>query len=60
MEKLKLKTVRPFVFDNLFLRDHKDDISINKIRAEAICDYVDSYIENVLMSKAAEQLSGQL
>lgn len=57
MEKIKLQTVRPFVFDNLILRNQ--DIQKNYIQtlSQAVCNYVDDYIENVLIPKAAEQLT---
>ncbi|XP_012285624.1 double-strand break repair protein MRE11 [Orussus abietinus] len=59
VQKLKLKTVRPFVFDNLFL-DDEENISKNYIEkgAESIYEYVDNYIENMMIPKAAKQLTG--
>lgn len=58
MKSLKLKSVRPYIFDNMILSDHdikaQDCISL----ADSISHYVDQYIENELIPKVAEQLTG--
>lgn len=59
MKSLKLKSVRPYIFDNMILRDH----DINKIQdcvslADSVSQYVDQYIENELIPKVTEQLTG--
>lgn len=59
MKTIQLKTVRPFVFEDLLLKEYKDEISTFKIRSEAVEEFVDNYIENVLISKAAEQQTGK-
>ncbi|XP_076239409.1 double strand break repair nuclease mre11 [Calliopsis andreniformis] len=59
MKKLKLKTVRPFVFDNLVLQEQeipKDDFSASP--STAVYNFVDKYIEDKLIPQAAEQLTG--
>lgn len=58
MKSLKLKSVRPYVFSNMILHDH--DIKVGVSVAESICQYVDQYIENELMPKVTEQLTGVL
>ncbi|XP_076655737.1 double strand break repair nuclease mre11 isoform X2 [Halictus rubicundus] len=58
MKKLKLKTVRPFVFDNLFLEDEDIEVNYGLTLSESVYKFVDNHIENVLIPKAAEQLSG--
>ncbi|XP_046627538.1 double-strand break repair protein MRE11 isoform X1 [Neodiprion virginianus] len=58
LQKHKLKTVRPFVFDTINVDDN-NDIKIQPL--EKLCNtieyYVDNYIENVMMQTAAAQLS---
>lgn len=58
MKSLKLKSVRPYIFENMILSDHDikthDCISL----ADSVSQYVDRYIENELMPKVAEQLTG--
>lgn len=58
MKSLRLKSVRPYIFDNMILSDHdikaQDCISL----ADSISHYVDQYIENELIPKVAEQLTG--
>lgn len=60
MKSLKLKSVRPYIFENLILSDHDikthDCISL----ADSVSQYIDRYIENELMPKVAEQLTGML
>lgn len=60
MKSLKLKSVRPYIFENMILSDH--DIKIHDCisLADSISQYVDRYIENELMPKVAEQLTGML
>lgn len=59
LQKLKLKTVRPFVFHSINLNDNKD-IKTNSLKklSDTIENYVDNYIENVMMPLAAEQITG--
>ncbi|EFN86093.1 Double-strand break repair protein MRE11 [Harpegnathos saltator] len=57
MKSIKLNSIRPFVFDNMILRDHHD-IKVGISLAESISQYVDQYIENNIMCKVAEQLTG--
>ncbi|KAL6445377.1 hypothetical protein ACFW04_002289 [Cataglyphis niger] len=58
MKSLRLKSVRPYIFDNMILSNHdikaQDCISL----ADSISHYVDQYIENELIPKVAEQLTG--
>lgn len=58
MKPLRLKSVRPYIFDNMILSDHdikaQDCISL----ADSISQYVDQYIENELMPKVVKQLTG--
>lgn len=56
VRSLKLKSVRPYVFDNMILCDH--DIKVGVSLAESICHYVDQYIENDIVPKVTEQLTG--
>nr|XP_033333877.1 double-strand break repair protein MRE11-like isoform X1 [Megalopta genalis]XP_033333878.1 double-strand break repair protein MRE11-like isoform X1 [Megalopta genalis] len=58
MKRLKLKTVRPFVFDNLILADEKIQNDHDVSLSESVFNYVDNYIENEIIPKASEQLSG--
>ncbi|XP_046736595.1 double-strand break repair protein MRE11 isoform X2 [Diprion similis] len=59
LQKLKLKTVRPFVFDTLNVDDNNDiKIQSSEKISDSIEKYVDNYIENIMMPKAADQLSG--
>lgn len=58
MKTLPLKTVRPFVFEDLILNEHHDEITTFKSRSEAVEEFVDNYIENVLIPQAAEQQTG--
>lgn len=60
MKNLKLKSVRPYVFDNMILHDHHIRIRNCVSLADSIKQYVDQYIENELMPKVAEQLTGML
>ena len=55
MKTLKLKTVRPFVFEDIVLNDYNDEITTFKSRPEAVEEFIDNYIENVLIPQAAEQ-----
>ncbi|XP_043247930.1 double-strand break repair protein MRE11 [Colletes gigas] len=57
MKKIKLQTVRPFVFDNLILCDQNISANYNQSLSESVYTFVDDYIENVLVPKAAEQLT---
>ncbi|KYN11165.1 Double-strand break repair protein MRE11A [Trachymyrmex cornetzi] len=58
IKPLKLQSVRPFIFDNLILHDHDIKMRNCVSLANAISQYVDQYIENNIMSKVAEQLTG--
>lgn len=60
MKSLKLKSVRPYVFDNMILSDHDIKIQDCISLSDSIRQYVDRYIENELMPKVAEQLTGML
>lgn len=63
MKKLKLNTVRPFVFDNIILYNNPEIEEKRKSQfissnANIISDYVDKYIEDKLIPKAVAQLTG--
>lgn len=58
IKPLKLQSVRPFIFDNLILHDHDIKMRNCVSLANAISQYVDQYIENNIMPKVAEQLTG--
>lgn len=58
MKNLKLKSTRPFIFDNMILNDHDIKIGDCVSVADSISQYVDQYIENELIPKVAEQLTG--
>ncbi|XP_054002980.1 double-strand break repair protein MRE11 isoform X1 [Hylaeus anthracinus] len=58
MKKLKLKTVRPFVFDNLILSDQNISNDYTESLSQSVYNFVDNYVENVLMPQAAGQLTG--
>lgn len=58
LEKLKLQTVRPFIFDNLILKDEEIPKNYAERLSESIFKFIDNYIQNELMPKAALQLSG--
>jgi len=58
MKSLKLKSIRPYVFDNMILRDHDIKIQDCVSLADSISQYVDQYIENELIPKVTEQLTG--
>ncbi|XP_001603844.2 double-strand break repair protein MRE11 [Nasonia vitripennis] len=70
MKYLKVKTIRPFVYSRLNLDQHNVGLSnfqyrpgpfgkiISKKRTEAVQDFVDSYIENVLLPQTREQETG--
>lgn len=57
---LKLKSVRPFVFDNMILSNHDIKPQGCISLADAVSEYVDRYIENELMPKVVEQITGML
>lgn len=58
MKSLKLKSVRPYVFDNMILHDHNIQAGGYLSLADAVNEYVDQYIEDELLPKATEQLTG--
>jgi len=58
IKNLRLKSVRPYVFENMILRDHDIKIENYVSLADSVCQYVDQYIENELIPKAAKQLTG--
>jgi len=58
IKKLELKSVRPFVFENMILRDHDIKIGNCVSLADSVSQYVDQYIENELMPKVVKQLTG--
>lgn len=58
METLRLNTVRPFVFADVVLNDCEDEISKFKGRSEAVEEFVDNYIENIMIPEAAAQQTG--
>ncbi|XP_076389357.1 double strand break repair nuclease mre11 isoform X2 [Megachile rotundata] len=58
MKPLKLKTVRPFVFDNLILREQNIRKDYTQPLSKSVYNFIDNYIENTLIPKAATQLSG--
>jgi len=60
MKSLKLKSVRPYVFENFILSDHDIKMDDCISLADSVSQYVDRYIENELMPKVAEQLTGML
>ncbi|XP_076672396.1 double strand break repair nuclease mre11 [Andrena cerasifolii] len=57
MKKLKLKTVRPFVFDNLILKDEDIPTSLSHASTMDVYNFVDQYIEHKLIPKASLQLT---
>ncbi|XP_043668243.1 double-strand break repair protein MRE11 [Vespula pensylvanica] len=63
MKKLKLNTVRPFVFDNIILYNNPEIEEKRKSQfissnTNIISEYVDKYIEDKLIPKAVAQLTG--
>lgn len=60
MKDLKLKSVRPYIFENMILRDHdiKSKVGNYISMQETVLKYVDHYIENEIMPKVAKQLTG--
>lgn len=60
MKNLRLKSVRPYIFDNMILSDHDIKIQDCISLSDSVRQYVDRYIENELMPKVAEQLTGML
>lgn len=63
MKKLKLNTVRPFVFDSVVLYNNpeieeKRKTQLTYSNTSIIFEYVDKYIENKLIPKAVGQLTG--
>lgn len=60
MQNLKLKSVRPFVFDNMILHDHNIRTRNCVSSADSIKQYIDQYIQNELIPKVVEQLTGIL
>lgn len=58
LKPLPLKTVRPFVFDNVVLREHEIKKDFTRPLAVSICNFIDRYIEKELIRKAALQLTG--
>lgn len=60
MEPIKLETVRPFVFDSIHLKDADVPADYTKPLADFVCEYIDEYIQNFLIPKAALQLTGLL
>ncbi|CAK9820856.1 Double-strand break repair protein MRE11 [Anthophora plagiata] len=57
MKKLKLQTVRPFVFSNLILQDEDIPKNYTESLSASVCNFVDKHIENVLIPEAATQLT---
>lgn len=55
---MKLQTVRPFIFDNLILEDEEIPQNYNEPLSESVHNFVDNYIQDELMPKAATLLSG--
>lgn len=60
MKNLRLKSVRPYIFDSMILSDHDIKIQDCISLSDSVRQYVDRYIENELMPKVAEQLTGML
>ena len=58
LKPLPLKTVRPFVFDNVILKDHEIEKDLSRPLAVSVCNFIDRYIENEIIRKAALQLTG--
>lgn len=58
IQSIKLETVRPFVFDSISLKDMDIKPDLTRPRADVICEFVDDYIENVLLAKAQQKLTG--
>ncbi|XP_012221953.1 double-strand break repair protein MRE11 [Linepithema humile] len=58
MKSLKLKSVRPYIFDNMILSSHDIKIGDCVSVADSVSQYVDRYIENELIPKVAEQFTG--
>ena len=60
LKKLKLKTVRPFVFQDMILKEFEDEMVVKgkKEKSEVVEEFVDHYIENVLIAEAAKQFTG--
>lgn len=57
MKKLKLNTVRPFVFDNLILQNEDIPRSFSHASTTDVYNFVDQYIENKLIPEASLQLT---
>jgi double-strand break repair protein MRE11 len=60
MEPLKLRTVRPFVFEDIILNDYNNQIAKFKSRSEAVEEFIDNYIENELIPKATKHHTGSI
>ena len=53
MKKLRLQTVRPFVFDNLILQDEDIPKGCGRAATTDVYNFVDQYIEDKLIPKAS-------
>lgn len=58
MKELKLKSVRPYIFENMILPEHDIKIGNCVSLADSVSQYVDQYIENEIMPKVVDQLTG--
>ncbi|XP_043286064.1 double-strand break repair protein MRE11 [Venturia canescens] len=58
MKPIKLKTVRPFVFESIRLKDVDIQADYTKPLADFVYQYIDEYIQNVIIPKTALQLTG--
>ncbi|XP_017881711.1 double-strand break repair protein MRE11 [Ceratina calcarata] len=58
IEKLPLKTVRPFVFDDLFLQEEEIIPEKNEVTCDAVLRFVKRFIEDKMIPAAARLLTG--
>ena len=56
LKKIRLQTVRPFIFEDIYLQEH--ELPTNIPRKKAVLDFVSNYIEHTVMPEAAKQLTG--
>lgn len=59
MRTIDLKTVRPFVFEDLVLNEHQHEIISQNNRSEGVEKFLDRYLSDILIPKAAQQLTGE-
>ena len=58
MQKIQLRTVRPFIYKDIILKNYDNQIKRRFPRSEQVFNFLAEFIESEIIPMAEEQLTG--